>query len=122
MKLALNWKRAEDEAIILGECPRPLISLVSAHTIQILLILIFLYRLYSDLIPENIRDLIKPHLPNYVIVWDNLNFHHSLVRYSKDGHGLPTTLLSFHQSYLKVFLHFGTLGVYEHQVQTQSSI
>ena len=39
-------------------------------------LLIFLDRLPSDLIPENESGLIGPHLPKYVIVWDNVNFHH----------------------------------------------
>lgn len=38
-------------------------------------LLIFLDRLHFDLIPENERGLVGPHLPQYVIVWDNVNFH-----------------------------------------------
>ncbi|XP_044038655.1 uncharacterized protein LOC122869562 [Siniperca chuatsi] len=38
-------------------------------------LLIFLDRLHFDLVPENERGLIGPQLPQYVIVWDNVNFH-----------------------------------------------
>ncbi|XP_051570452.1 uncharacterized protein LOC127450403 isoform X1 [Myxocyprinus asiaticus] len=37
----------------------------------------FLETLYKDLIPENERGLVRNDLPMYVIVWDNVSFHHS---------------------------------------------
>ncbi|KAL0153040.1 hypothetical protein M9458_051639 [Cirrhinus mrigala] len=39
------------------------------------LLLAFLNALYRDLIPEQERGLVRPHLPNYVVVWDNVSFH-----------------------------------------------
>ncbi len=39
------------------------------------LLLAFLNTLYRDLIPEQERGLVRPHLPNYVVVWDNVSFH-----------------------------------------------
>ena len=38
-------------------------------------LLIFLDHLHLDLLPENERGLVEPYLPQYVIVWDNVNFH-----------------------------------------------
>ncbi|XP_060760641.1 uncharacterized protein LOC132870787 [Neoarius graeffei] len=35
----------------------------------------FLDQLYVYLVPENERGLEGPHLPQFVIVWDNVNFH-----------------------------------------------
>ncbi len=53
---------------------------VSAHIPHIgpyntQLLLVFLNTLYSDLIPEQERGLVRPHLPNCVVVWDNVSFH-----------------------------------------------
>ncbi len=39
------------------------------------LLLVFLNTLYGDLIPEQERGLVRPHLPNYVVIWDNISFH-----------------------------------------------
>ncbi len=39
------------------------------------LLLVFLNTLYGDLIPEQERGLLRPHLPNYVVIWDNISFH-----------------------------------------------
>lgn len=39
------------------------------------LLLSFLNTLYRDLIPEHQRGLVRPDLPNDVIVWDNVSFH-----------------------------------------------
>ncbi len=39
------------------------------------LLLVFLNTLYRDLIPEQERRLVRPHLLNYVVVWDNVSFH-----------------------------------------------
>ncbi len=39
------------------------------------LLLAFLNTLYRDLIPKQERGLVRPHLPNYVVVWDNASFH-----------------------------------------------
>ncbi len=39
------------------------------------LLLAFLNTLYRDLIPEQERGLVRPHSPNYVVVWDNVSFH-----------------------------------------------
>ncbi len=41
------------------------------------LLLAFLNTLYRDLIPEQERGFVRPHLPNYVVVWDNVSFHRS---------------------------------------------
>ena len=38
-------------------------------------LLVFLDRLHSDLIPLHERGLVGPHLPTFVIVWDNVSFH-----------------------------------------------
>ncbi len=39
------------------------------------LLLAFLNTLYRDLILEQERGLVRPHLSNYVVVWDNVSFH-----------------------------------------------
>ncbi len=39
------------------------------------LLLAFLNTLYRNLIPEQERALVTPHLPNYVVFWDNVSFH-----------------------------------------------
>ncbi len=39
------------------------------------LLLAFLNTLYRDLIPEQERGLVRPYLPNYVVIWDNVSFH-----------------------------------------------
>ncbi len=39
------------------------------------LLLVFLNTLYRDLTPEQEKGLVRPHLPNYVVVWDNISFH-----------------------------------------------
>ena len=38
-------------------------------------LLVFLDCLHSDLIPLHERGLVGPHLPTFVIVWDNVSFH-----------------------------------------------
>ena len=38
--------------------------------------LVFLDRLHSDLIRLHERGLVGPHLLTFVIVWDNVSFHH----------------------------------------------
>lgn len=38
-------------------------------------LLFFLDHLYSDLIPENERGFVGPHLSKFVVVWDNVSFH-----------------------------------------------
>lgn len=43
------------------------------------MLLIFLDRLHFDLIPQNEKGLVGPHLPQYVIVWDNVNFYSGLL-------------------------------------------
>ncbi len=53
---------------------------VSAHIPHIgpyntQLLLAFLNTLYRDLILEQERGLVRPHLSNYVVVWDNVSFH-----------------------------------------------
>lgn len=80
------------------------ISSLGPYNTQKLLIL--LDRLYSDLIPENERGLVGPHPPNYIILWDNVNFHthQGLVHYSSMVMVIPTTFLSFPQSYWGVYL------------------
>src|SRR4029434_9034140 len=38
-------------------------------------LLVFLDHLHSDFIPLHERGLVGPHLPTFVIVWDNVSFH-----------------------------------------------
>lgn len=45
------------------------------HTYNTQLLLAFLNTLYRDLIPEQERGLVRPYLPNYVVIWDNVSFH-----------------------------------------------
>lgn len=65
---------------------------VSTHILHIgpyntQLLLAFLNTLYRDLIPEHQRSLVRPDLPNYVIVWDNVSFHQTnIVREWFAGH------------------------------------
>jgi transposase len=39
------------------------------------LLLSFLNTLYRDLITEHQRGLVRPDLPKYAIVWNNVSFH-----------------------------------------------
>lgn len=60
-------------------------------------LLIFLDRLHTAWVPENKRGLERPHLPHYVIMWDNVNFHLGpLMTWftTQDAHGATTTILS----------------------------
>ncbi|XP_060756584.1 uncharacterized protein LOC132867621 [Neoarius graeffei] len=50
-------------------------------------LLLYLDRLYVDLVPENERGLEAPHLSQFVIVWDNVSFHRGpLIRAWFDTH------------------------------------
>ncbi|KAL3976810.1 potassium voltage-gated channel Shaker-related subfamily A, beta member 1 [Sarotherodon galilaeus] len=90
-------------------------------------LLIFLDRLYTDFIPENERGLIGPHLPIYVIVWDNVNFHHSpLIRGWFATH--PRMVMGFLPPYspflnpIEEFFSAWRWRVYEHHAQDQPSL
>ncbi len=48
-------------------------SHIGPYNIQ--LILAFLNTFYRNLMQEKERGLFRPHLPNYVVVWNNVNFH-----------------------------------------------
>ena len=51
-------------------------------------LLTFLDTLYRTVVPENERGLTGDHLSKYVVVWDNVSFHHShLVREWFAAHG-----------------------------------
>ncbi|KAI7800946.1 hypothetical protein IRJ41_015737 [Triplophysa rosa] len=72
-------------------------------------LLIFLDRLHFDLIPENER---RPHLPQYVIVWDNVNFHRGpLIR-------------AWFTTHPRMVMYFSAWRwrVYEHRAQDQRSL
>ncbi|KAL7888633.1 hypothetical protein AOLI_G00036070 [Acnodon oligacanthus] len=44
-------------------------------------LLVFLEGFYTAFVPEIEREVVGPDLPNYVVIWDNVGFHHShLVR------------------------------------------
>lgn len=110
--LASGWRRAMVD--VHGGCPGLVRRQYSSTHIPILgpyntqKLLIFLDCHFFELIPENERGLIGPHLPNYVNCEYNVNFprvplimvHCS----SKGNHGVSTTLPSFAQSYWGVFL------------------
>ncbi|KAK0132354.1 hypothetical protein N1851_032775 [Merluccius polli] len=90
-------------------------------------LLIFLDRLHSDLIPENERDLVGPHVPKYVIVWDNVNFHRDpLIRAWFTTH--PRMVMVFLPTYspflnpIEEFFSAWRWRVYEHQAQNQRSL
>lgn len=90
-------------------------------------LLIFLDRLYTDFIPENERGLIGPHLPIHVIVWDNVNFHHSpLIRGWFATH--PRMVMGFLPPYspflnpIEEFFSAWRWRVYEHHAQDQPSL
>ncbi|KAL4008525.1 hypothetical protein ACER0C_002377 [Sarotherodon galilaeus] len=90
-------------------------------------LLIFLDRLYADFIPENKSGLIGPHLPIYVIVWDNVNFHHSpLIRGWFAAH--PRMVMGFLPPYspflnpIDEFFSAWRWRVYEHHAQDQPSL
>ncbi len=58
----------------------------------------FLNTLYRDLTPEQKRGLVRPHLPNYVVVWDNISSHRTnIVRDWFAAHG-RITLEFFHHT------------------------
>lgn len=58
-------------------------------------LLVFLDHLYSSLVPENERGVVGPNLPRFVIVWDNVSFHHG--QFIRDW-------FTVHQRMLNVFL------------------
>ncbi|XP_073474085.1 uncharacterized protein [Aquarana catesbeiana] len=90
-------------------------------------LLIFLDRLHLDLIPENERGLIGPHLPQYIIVWDNVNFHRGpLIRAWFTAH--PRMDMVFLPPYspflnpIEEFFSAWRWRVYEHRAQDQRSL
>ena len=91
-------------------------------------LLVFLDRLHSDLIPLHEGGLVGPHLPTFVIVWDNVSFHRGpLIRAlftasSKNADGALITLLPIPQSYRGVFFFAWRWRVYEHRALNQRSL
>lgn len=90
-------------------------------------LLIFLDRLHFDLIPENERGLVGPHLPQYVIVWDNVNFHRGpLIRAWFTTH--PRMVMVFLPPYspflnpIEEYFSAWRWRVYEHRAQDQRSL
>ncbi len=90
-------------------------------------LLIFLDCLHSDLIPENERGVVGPHLPNYVIVWDNVNFHRGPpIRAWFTAH--PRMLMVLLPPYspflnpIEEFFSAWRWKAYEHQARNQRSL
>ena len=90
-------------------------------------LLVFLDRLHSDLIPLHERGLVGPHLPTFVIVWDNVSFHRGLlIRAWFFAH--PRMLMVLSSPYspflnpIEEFFSAWRWRVYEHRAQNQRSL
>ncbi|XDV31835.1 hypothetical protein PO909_002784 [Leuciscus waleckii] len=87
---------------------------------------IFLDRLHFDLIPENERGLVRPHLPQYVIEWDNVNFHHGpLIRAWFTSHPRMVVFLPPYSPFLNPIEEYFSAWrwrMYEHWAQDQRSL
>ena len=90
-------------------------------------LLVFLDRLHSDLIPLHEGDLVGPHLPTFVIVWDNVSFHRGpLIRAWFTAHPrMLMVLLSPYSPFLNPIEEFFSAWrwrVYEHRALNQRSL
>lgn len=121
MRLVSTWMGADRGVTSFSSQPRlmsqasegaikqhvlPYLRMVWPHTVQYIpslghttpkKLFIFLDRLHTAWVPENKRGLERPHLPHYVIMWDNVNFHLGpLMTWftTQDAHGATTTILS----------------------------
>ncbi len=89
--------------------------------------LAFLNTLYRDLIPKQERGLVRTHLPNYVVVWDNASFHRTNI--VKDWFAaLERMTVEFLPSYspflnpIEEFFSAWTWKVYDLRPQVQMSL
>ena len=89
-------------------------------------LLVFLDRLHSDLIPLHEGGLVGPHLPTFVIVWDNVSFHRGpLIRAWFTAHPrMLMVLLSPYSPFLNSIEEFFSAWwrVYEHRALNQRSL
>ncbi len=91
------------------------------------LLLAFLNTLYRDLNPEQETGLVRPHLPNYVVVWDNVSFHRTyIVRDWFAAHKRITVeFLPPYSPFLNTIEEFFSAWrwkVYDHRPQDQMSL
>ena len=82
------------------------------------------YNTQLHLVPEHKRDYVRPDLPNYVTVWDNVSFPRTNIVGEvfccawKDNNGVPSTILPVPES--DFFQHGG--GIYDYRTQDQMSL
>ena len=87
----------------------------------------FLDRLYSDLVPENERGLEGIHLPQFVVVWDNVSFHRgqrirAWFETHSRMHNVPLPPYSPFLNPIEDFFSAWRWRVYEHHAQNQRSL
>ncbi len=117
-------------------CGNSRFSLKPANSSQLLnhfssyntqLLLAFLNTLYRDLILEQERGLVRPHLSNYVVVWDNVSFHRTnIVRDWFAAHERITVeFLPPYSPFINPIEEFFSVWrwkVYDHRPQDQMSL
>lgn len=87
----------------------------------------FLGGLYNALIPENERGVVRPDLPNYVVIWDNVSFHRSLLVREWFA-ARPRMLMEFLPPYspflnpIEEFFSAWRWKVYDHRPHNQLSL
>nr|XP_023660024.1 uncharacterized protein LOC111839919 [Paramormyrops kingsleyae] len=91
------------------------------------LLLAFLNALYRDLIPEQERGVVRPHLPNYVVVWDNVSFHrtNSVRDWFAAHERITVEFLPPYSPFLNPIEEFFSAWrwkVYDHRPQNQMSL
>ncbi|XP_059404951.1 uncharacterized protein LOC132140157 [Carassius carassius] len=91
------------------------------------LLLAFLNALYRDLIPEQERGLVRPHLPNSVVVWDNVSFHrtNSVRDWFAAHERITVEFLPPYSPFLNPIEEFFSAWrwkVYDHRPQNQMSL
>ncbi|KAL6477133.1 hypothetical protein MHYP_G00156320 [Metynnis hypsauchen] len=87
----------------------------------------FLDTLYRDLIPDNERGGVQEDLPKYVVIWDNVSFHHSntIRQWFANHHRKLMEFLPPYSPFLNPIEEFFSAWrwkVYDHQPHTQMSL
>ncbi len=86
------------------------------------LLLAFLNTLYRDLIPEQERSLVRPYFPNYVVVWDNVNFHRTIIVRFAAHERITVEFLPPFPNPIEEFFSVWRWKLYDHRPQYQMSL
>lgn len=87
----------------------------------------FLDTLYRDLIPDHERGMMQEDLPAYVVIWDNVSFHHSntIRQWFANHHRMLMEFLPPYSPFLNPIEEFFSAWrwkVYDHQPHTQMNL